>query len=107
MNKVGTGYDRTSGSVVSSVNETTCVVTVATGTAWADGDTAFIYSRAGFTTIDAIVQEDQATGAGTGMGGAAAEVRAYDLTYSGRVDGEWNAAARAGWNAGLGRDFTL
>ena len=107
MNNVGTGYDRTSGSIVSAVNTTTGVVTVATGTAWADGDTAYVYSRAGFTSIDDIVQEDQATAAGTGMGGAAAEVRAYDLTYSGRVAGTWNAAARAGWNAGVGRDLTL
>lgn len=107
MNNVGTGYDRITGSAISAVNTSTGVVTVASDTAFADGDVAFIYSRAGFTSIDDIVQEDLATGAGTGMGGAASEVRAYDLTYSGRVAGTWNAGANVGWNAGVGRDLTL
>ena len=75
----------------------------------ADGDVMFIYSRAGFTSLDDIVQEDLAFNAGTGMCGAASEVRAYDLTYSGRVSGTWNAAAYSSFNSGVGRDlsFTL
>tara|TARA_Y100001963_G_scaffold9304_1_gene11965 strand:- start:266 stop:979 length:714 start_codon:yes stop_codon:yes gene_type:complete len=38
------GHDRQSGSVVSAVNTSTGVVTVASGTTFADGDIAYIYS---------------------------------------------------------------
>lgn len=105
MNNVGTGYDRTAGSAVSAVSAGT--VTLATGTAFADGDVAFIVSRAGLTSIDDIVQEDLATGAGTGVGGAASEVNMYDLTYSTRVSGTWNAGATIQYNSGVGRDLSL
>jgi hypothetical protein len=99
------GFDRTGGSAVSAVNTSTGVVTVATGTTFADGDVSYIYSRAGFTSIDDIVAEDTATTAGPG--GGAAEVRAYDLTYSGRVSGTWNAAANVDGASGVSRDLTL
>ena len=102
MNNVGTGFDRTSGSVVSGVSSGT--VTVASGTAFADGDVAFVYSRAGLTSIDDIVAED-AMVIGGGSGGA--NVRAYDLTQAGRTAGGWNAAASVSLNSGTGRALTL
>jgi len=95
---------RTSGSVVSGVNTSTGVVTVATGTAFADGDLATIYSRAGITSIDDVVAEDAMSVGGVSNG---AEVRAYDLTQSGRVAGDWNAAANVSYNSGTGRDLSL
>lgn len=103
----GGAYDRAAGSLVTAVNTVTGVVTVATGTAFADGDTSFIHSRAGFTSIDDIVQEDFAAAANTGMGGSASRVRAYDLAIGGRTAGTWNAGANVSWNSGVGRDLTL
>jgi len=100
----GGSEGRTSGSVVSAVNTSSGVVTVATGTAFADGDTADIYSRAGFTSIEDIVQED---GVVTGGASGGAKVRAYDLTFSDRVAGQWNAAAHVSSNSGTGRDLSL
>ena len=96
------GFDRTSGSVVSAVNTSTGVVTVATGTTYADGDLAFIYSRAGMTSIDDIVAED-----GMAVGGGQANTRAYDLTQAGRSSGSWNAGASVSYNSGTGRDLSL
>ena len=104
MNNVGTGFDRTSGSVVSAVNTTTGVVTVASGTAYADGDVTFIYSRAGLTSIDDIVSED---GAVVGGGSGGANTRAYDLTQAGRAAGDWNAGASVSYNSGTGRALSL
>ena len=95
---------RTSGSAVSAANTSSGVVTVASGTAFADGDLATIYSRAGFTSIQDVVAEDAMTVGGTSNG---AEVRAYDLTQSGRTAGTWNAAAYASYNSGTGRDLSL
>lgn len=104
----GAAYDRTTGSVVSAVNTSTGVVTIATGTAFADGDVAFIYSRAGFTSLDDIVVRDYAAANNTGPGGSAAEVRAYDLTLGGRTAATWNAGATANpYNSGVGRDLSL
>ena len=102
MNDTGTGQDRTSGSAISAVNTTSGAVTVASGTAFANGDVAYIYSRAGFTSLDDIVSEDAQD-----TGGAASETRAYDLTISDRVAGTWNAAASVQTNAGVGRDLSL
>ena len=96
------GHDRTSGSVVSSVNTSTGVVTVATGTTFADGDVAYIYSRGGLTSIDDIVAEDAMA-----VGGGQARTRAYDLTLNDRTAGAWNAAASVGSNSGTGRALTL
>ena len=104
MNNVGTGFDRTSGSVVSAANTSTGAVTIATGTAFADGDAAFIYSRAGLTSIDDIVSEDAAV-----VGGASGGVntRAYDLTQAGRTAGGWNAGASVSYNSGTARALSL
>jgi hypothetical protein len=100
MNDTGTGQDRTGGSAVSGVSGGT--VTVASGTAFANGDVAYIHSRAGFTSLDDIVSEDAQD-----TGGAASETRAYDLTISDRTAGEWNAAASIQTNAGVSRDLSL
>jgi len=97
-----TAHIRTSGSVVSAVNTSTGVVTVATGTTFADGDAAYIYSRAGLTSIDDVVMED-----GAAVGGAVANSRSYDLTLAGRTAGGWNAAASASYNSGTGRALSL
>jgi hypothetical protein len=102
MSDTGTGQDRTGGSAISAVNSSTGAVTVASGTAFANGDVAYIHSRAGFTSLDDIVSEDaQDTGGGT------SEQRAYDLTISDRTAGTWNAAASVDTNAGVSRDLSL
>src|SRR3990167_2319955 len=77
MNDAGS-FARTSGSVISGVDTATGIVTVASSTAFADGDAAFICSRAGFTSIDDITAEDAMAVGGVTNG---VEVRAYDLTY--------------------------
>ena len=97
-----TGFDRTSGSVVSAVNTSSGAVTVATGTTFADSDVAFIHSRAGMTSIDDIVAEDAAA-----VGGQSSRVRAYDLTLGGRTAGAWNAGASVSYNSGTGRALSL
>ena len=98
----GTAHDRTGGSVVSAVNTSTGAVTVATGTAFADGDIAYISSRAGMTSIDDIVMEDDAA-----VGGGKARSRAYDLTMGGRSAGAWNSGASVSYNSGTGRALSL
>ena len=97
-----TGHDRTSGSAISAVNTSTGAVTVASGTTFADGDVAYIYSRAGMTSIDDIVAED-----GSAVGGGVSRSRAYDLTLAGRTAGGWNAAASSSYNSGTGRALSL
>ena len=97
-----TGHDRQSGSVVSAVNTSTGVVTVASGTTFADGDIAYIYSRGGMTSIDDIVMAD-----GAAVGNQTSRVRAYDLTMAARTSGGWNAGASVSYNGGTGRDLTL
>ena len=97
-----TGHDRQSGSVISSVNESTGVVTVASGTTFADGDIAYIYSRAGLTSLDDIVMRD-----GAEVGNQTSRVRAYDLTITTRTAGGWSAAASASYNGGTGRALSL
>ena len=97
-----TGFDRTSGSVISAINTSTGAITVATGTTYADGDVMFAFSRAGMQSIDDIVAEDGST-----VGGGVARSRAYDLTQAGRTAGGWNAAASSSYNSGTGRDLTL
>jgi hypothetical protein len=97
-----TGHDRTSGSAISAVNTSTGAVTVASGTTFADGDVAYIYSRAGLTSIDDIISED-----GAAVGGGEARTRAYDLTLAGRTAGAWNAGASVSYNSGTGRALSL
>ena len=97
-----TGFDRTSGSTVSAVNTSTGVVTVASGTTFADSDVAFIHSRAGMTSIDDVVAEDAAA-----VGGQSSRTRAYDLTLGGRTAGAWNAGASVSYNSGTGRALSL
>ena len=104
QNDVSAAFDRTSGSVVSAVNTSTGVVTVASGTTFADGDLATIYSRAGLTSIDDIIMEDGAVVGGVSGG---ANVRAYDLTQAGRTAGGWNAGALVSYNSGTGRALSL
>ena len=97
-----TGHDRTSGSVISAVNTSSGAITVASGTTFADGDVAYIYNRAGLTSIDDIISED-----GAAVGGGEARTRAYDLTLNGRTAGAWNAGASVSYNSGTGRALSL
>ena len=79
------------------------IMTVDTSSpAWAAGDIAYVLSRAGFTSLDDIVQED-----GAAVGGGASRARAYDLTIGERTAGGWNAGAFVSHNSGVGRDLSL
>jgi hypothetical protein len=97
-----TAHIRTSGSAVSAVNTSTGVVTIASSTTFADGDVAYMYSRAGLTSIDDVVMED-----GAAVGGGVSRARAYDLTLAGRTAGAWNAGASVSYNSGTGRALSL
>ena len=96
------GHDRTSGSTISAVNTSSGAITVASGTTFADGDVAYIYNRAGLTSIDDIISED-----GAAVGGGEARTRAYDLTLNDRSSGNWNAGASVSYNSGTGRALSL
>jgi hypothetical protein len=95
-------HGRATGSVVSAVSGGT--VTVATGTAFVNGDAVAIYSRAGFTSIDDIVAEDGALVGGVTNG---VRVRAYNLTQGGRTAGGWNAGASVSYGGGTARALSL
>jgi hypothetical protein len=97
--------------VVDSVSGGTVTVTAAFNATPADGDGIAIYARAGITSIDDIVAED-----GQSFGNLSADhanfaanggVRAYDLTFGGRVAGDWKSGASVSYNAGTGRDLSL
>ena len=96
------GHDRTSGSVISAVNTSSGAITVASGTTCAAGVVAYIYNRAGLTSIDDIISED-----GAAVGGGEARTRAYDLTLNDRSSGNWNAGASVSYNSGTGRALSL
>ena len=108
MNDAGTqDSGSASGNVITAVTTsgTTTTITFASMTTWADNgaDVAQIYARAGLTSIDDIVANDSMS-----VGGIAnTKVRAYDLTQDGRDAGQWNAAAYASFNSGVGRDLSL
>jgi len=79
------------------------IMTVDTSSpAWAAGDIAYVFSRAGFTSLDDVVAEDAAA-----VSGGSSQVRAFDLTLAGRTAGGWNAGAFVSHNAGVGRDLSL
>ena len=97
--------------VVSAVSGGTVTVSVAFNATPVDGDGIAIHARAGFTSIDDIVAED-----GASFGNLSADhanfaanggVRAYDLTFGGRVAGDWNAGAYVSYNGGTGRELSL
>ena len=92
---------------VSDADETTGIVTVATGTAYANGDIAYVRSRAGMTSIDDICVYDDIAIGGTatgGVGGAQAASDVYNLVT--RVSGTY-AAGYAQTNNGVGRELQL
>jgi len=73
--------------------------------AWVAGDIMYIYSRAGFSSLDDLVAEDDWAACG-----GEARSRAFDLAIggaTGRVAGGWNAAATLLHNSGVGRDLSL
>ena len=104
----GTAHDITGGITVGGAAGTAhsggTVTLDATGLsdAWAAGDIAYVFSRAGFTSLDDVVVEDGAI-----VSGGEARSRAYDLTLNGRTAGGWNAAAHVSHNSGVGRDLSL
>ena len=66
-----------------------------------------VYARAGFTSLDDIVSVNDFDRGGSGIIGYA-NTRAYNLTHNtGRVAGDWDAAATVQGNAGVGRDLSL
>lgn len=94
-----TGYEETKGGVISSISSGT--ITVSTfNTGVADGDVAYVKSRAGYTSIDDVVMEDDAT-----AGGEKAASDVYNLTT--RTAGAHAAGAYVSYNSGVGRDLTL
>ena len=91
--------EETQGGLVSAVSSGT--ITVSTlDTAAADGDVAYVHSRAGFTSIDDICMEDAAT-----VGGAQAYANVYNLTT--RTAATYAAGASVSYNSGVGRDLSL
>lgn len=91
--------EETQGGLVSDVTSGT--VTVSTyDTAVADGDVAYVHSRAGFTSIDDICMSDACT-----TGGAYAYANVYSLTT--RTADTYAAAASCSYNNGVGRDLSL
>ena len=99
--QASTSHKRQTGSTVTSVSGTT--VNVDSGDAdFTDQDIAYIFSRAGLTSIDDIVSVD-----GSAVGGVTTRTRAYDLTLASRTSGQWNAAASASYNSGTGRALSL
>ena len=104
----GTAHDITGGITVGGAAGTAhsggTVTLDATGLsdAWAAGDIAYVFSRAGFTSLDDVVVEDGAI-----VSGGEARSRAYDLVLNQRTAGGWNAAAHVSHNSGVGRDLSL
>jgi len=97
------GHKRQTGSTVSGVSGTTVTVEAGAGSDdFANGDIAYIFSRAGLTSIDDVVSVDGST-----VGGVTTRSRAYDLTIGSRTAGQWNAAASASYNSGTGRALSL
>jgi len=76
--------------------------------AWDTGDIMYAYSRAGFSSLDDMVAEDN-----WGAGGGQARSRVFDLAVggstasTGRIAGNWNSAATVLHNSGVGRDLSL
>ena len=104
-------YINTSGVAVSAVNTTSGAVTIGTlSTGAGDGDGVVVVSRAGMTSIDDIVNFDGAVVGGSYDSNAnfAANggVNAYDLTFGGRAEGNWNAGVVYD-NNGTARDLSL
>ncbi len=106
-------YDKSGGAyvdtarAVSNVDTATGIVTVATGTAFADGDVAYIKSRNGMTSIDDIVAYDDMPVGGPALtdntsSQAASDV--YNLTT--RTAGTY-AAGNVYTNNGVGRPLSL
>jgi len=96
-------YEETQGGVISDISSdgTTDTVTVSTlAQATADGDVIYIKARAGMTSLDDIVAEDDMT-----VGGQKAAPDVYNLTT--RTAGTYAAGAYVNHNSGVGRDLTL
>ena len=95
INAAGLTVDSVAAGVVTFTGETFSALP-------ANGDAAFIVSRAGFTSIDDVVAED-----GQDAGGVPVNIGAYSIEAASRAAGGWNAAASVAMNNGTGRDLTL
>lgn len=100
----GTAHRVPTTGVVSAVDTATGIVTTGTltdgGQDITNGDIAYIDARAGFTSLDDIVAEDDMT-----VGGQKAAIDVYNLAT--RTAGAYAAGASVSYNAGVGRDLTL
>ena len=99
------------GGVVRSVDISgttgTVTTTITAATDPADGDVVFITNRAGFTSIDDVIQVGTAgDDTSPGMGGRGTDVGAYNIDVSHRGPNNW-ASGVVSWNDGVGRDLTL
>lgn len=98
-----TGSENDAAETITVSAESAGTVTVSShSTATANGDLAFIKSRAGYTSIDDIAMEDAASAGGV-TGGALSQV--YNL--SSRTANGYKAACRVDYNSGVSRSLTL
>ena len=83
--------------------ETTAAISGFTAQA---ADLCVVTGRAGFTSLDDVVNVDDERPGGV-VAAAGIDPGAYDITTGTRAAGGWNAAATATYNAGTGRDLSL
>jgi len=108
----GTDHDAAAGLTVGGADGVVHAAGLMTLDAAPDGYTAgdiiYAYSRAGFSSLDDVVAEDNWAACG-----GVARSRVFDLAVggttasTGRVAGNWNAAATVLHNSGVGRDLSL
>ena len=87
---------------ITAINTSTGVLTYSGGGNLTDGAVGYAKSRAGFTSIDDVVNQDGVTKAAVAISTGA---DAYN--QSTRVAGAWNAAATVLHNSGVARNLTL
>jgi hypothetical protein len=106
-------YDESGGAAREGTTQTVSSngATVTVDAAWASStnadinDVVYVLSRAGFTSIDDVVQEDSAQVSTGGSNTGISAVDVYNQTT--RTAGTWNAGANVNMNAGTARDLTL
>jgi hypothetical protein len=99
-------------AVVTAVNTGSGVVTVATGTLTVGGqdptnnDAVYVTARAGFSSIDDIIAQDEMVIASPGND-ALGRQTVYNIAAGGRTAGTWNAGALVSSGSGTARDLSL
>jgi len=87
---------------ISNINTTTGAITYTPSGDITDGHIAYVKSRAGFTSIDDIVNQD-----GVNKAGRAVPAGADVYNQAARVAGQWNSAATVLSASGVGRNLQL